>query len=53
MEIIVIGLIVITAIYYTYSYIRKEISGEGSCHCSSCPANKKSGCSSNKKDESE
>ena len=44
MEFIIISLIVLYAVYYVYNHIKKEISGEGSCNCSSCPISKKTGC---------
>jgi len=46
MEFIVVGLIVFGAVYYVYKHLQKEIDGEGSCDCSSCPVSKKSGCHS-------
>lgn len=44
MEIIIVGLIVLAAVYYTYKHLQKEVSGKSGCDCSSCPVSKKSGC---------
>lgn len=49
MEVIIVGLIVLTAVYYVYKHLKKEVAGESSCDCSSCPVSKKSGCHSAEK----
>ena len=48
-EVIIVGLIVLTAIYYVYKHLQKEVAGESSCDCSSCPVSKKTGCHSDSK----
>jgi len=51
MEQIAVGVIVIVAVIYTIRHLKSEVSGDGSCNCSSCPASKKNGCSSEDKEE--